>query len=72
VTGVDGDAWAMAGTEERRAQEVEDRLLMRCEVCAGIDPTCRWRPDPYQADVNNTTVLRILCDHCERELALDI
>jgi hypothetical protein len=49
--------------------DFDDALSGPCEICG--EPG-RLVVDPYDQDVDSSTVLRYLCDGCEQEAADDI
>ena len=46
--------------------------MTECEVCQAMLPDVTYRVDPYDEDVNNTIVMRWLCDDCRQQRADDI
>lgn len=45
---------------------------MICDRCHQSKPDVCERIDPYEHEVNEETVIRLLCDSCEEELRDDI
>lgn len=43
-----------------------------CDECEKPKETATFRIDPYDADVFNREVYRMLCDDCEREARLSV
>ena len=43
-----------------------------CDSCEKHKESASFRIDPFNADVFNREVYRMLCDDCEQELRLDV
>lgn len=77
----------IVATENIRADEIvvywgdvirfrDGHWSQRSDACEGGYAGCQGsgteQVDPYDADVNDTTVVTFLCDHCHRERCDDI
>lgn len=50
----------------------KNRRLFKCYFCGKQDKTVKRKVDPYDADVNNKTIMRYMCDRCEQDRRDDI
>lgn len=56
----------------KRKSKKNKETRLTCEGCGKSTEDVRLVEDPYSADVNNTSVLRNLCNDCYTERADDI
>jgi uncharacterized protein YlaI len=48
--------------------------MKKCPICKKMKPNkeVKKRLDPYELDINNKKVKKLMCDECEERLADDI